>query len=388
MNGNGGNDISKVYNFISELINFENKEINLEFLSEDFYDELLNVETEINYDFTYENYEKLIQLYLTGISVNMKKNNNEKAKGFAIRAINFLSNSECIKLIKDKKKCEKNENLKISKVIESEKLEIEKKQNNLSKRKIEINLIKNNRIMQSLNNKNNKNLIKSKLNEYYQNIKNGKSLLNKELDKQIKSFEIKKRHKLNKKNNQKKEIYSNSINEISDLDDSRNSDSLSDNFNYNKKIIDELELNKINKNFLIKNKNNLFNLKNQIDDYIINYSNNIYDNNFIIMAEKIKSLYNEKYLKYYDVHNEYYIKIKNIEFLLSNDDDINENEINDLISSMRNEEKEIINKINQDYSKLINEEILNTRNNNLNNCSMYLQEKMKCEIFSQLNKMF
>ena len=388
MNGNGGNDISKVYNFISELINFENKEINLEFLSEDFYDELLNVETGINYDFTYENYEKLIQLYLTGISVNMKKNNKEKAKGFAIRAINFLSNSECIKLIKDKKKCEKNENLKISKVIESEKLEIEKKQNNLSKRKIEINLIKNNRIIQSLNNKNNKNLIKSKLNEYYQNIKNGKSLLNKELDKQIKSFEIKKRHKLNKKNNQKKEIYSNSINEISDLDDSRNSDSLSDNFNYNKKIIDELELNKINKNFLIKNKNNLFNLKNQIDDYIINYSNNIYDNNFIIMAEKIKSLYNEKYLKYYDVHNEYYIKIKNIEFLLSNDDDINENEINDLISSMRNEEKEIINKINQDYSKLINEEILNTRNNNLNNCSMYLQEKMKCEIFSQLNKMF
>jgi hypothetical protein len=388
MNGNGGNDISKVYNFISELINFENKEINLEFLSEDFYDELLNVETGINYDFTYENYEKLIQLYLTGISVNMKKNNNEKAKGFAIREINFLSNSECIKLIKDKKKCEKNENLKISKVIESEKLEIEKKQNNLSKRKIEINLIKNNRIIQSLNNKNNKNLIKSKLNEYYQNIKNGKSLLNKELDKQIKSFEIKKRHKLNKKNNQKKEIYSNSINEISDLDDSRNSDSLSDNFNYNKKIIDELELNKINKNFLIKNKNNLFNLKNQIDDYIINYSNNIYDNNFIIMAEKIKSLYNEKYLKYYDVHNEYYIKIKNIEFLLSNDDDINENEINDLISSMRNEEKEIINKINQDYSKLINEEILNTRNNNLNNCSMYLQEKMKCEIFSQLNKMF
>ena len=79
------------------------------------------------------------------------------------------------------------------------------------------------------------------------------------------------------------------------MDDSRNSDSLSDNFNYNKKIIDELELNKINKNFLIKNKNNLFNLKNQIDDYIINYSNNIYDNNFIIMAEKIKSLYNEKY---------------------------------------------------------------------------------------------
>jgi hypothetical protein len=132
----------------------------------------------------------------------------------------------------------------------------------------------------------------------------------------------------------------------------------------------------------------LFNLKNQIDEYIINYSNNIYDNNFIILAEKIKSLYNEKYLKYYDIHNEYCSKIKNIKYLLSNDDDTDENEINDLISSMENQEKEIINKINEDYCKLIDEEILNLKFNNLNNNSTYLQEKMKCEIFSQLNKMF
>ena len=143
MNGNGGNDISKVYNFISELINFENKEINLEFLSEDFYDELLNVETGINYDFTYENYEKLIQLYLKGIAFYMQKNNNEKAKGFAIRAINFLSNSDCIKLIKKRKKNEKKENITISQICKNKIDEIKKKQNNFSKGKIEINLMKN-----------------------------------------------------------------------------------------------------------------------------------------------------------------------------------------------------------------------------------------------------
>ena len=106
------------------------------------------------------------------------------------------------------------------------------------------------------------------------------------------------------------------------------------------------------------------------------------------MAEKIKSLYNEKYLKYYDIHNEYCSKIKNIKYLLSNDEDTDENEINDLISSMENEEKEIINKINEDYYKLIHEEMINLKNNSLNNSSTYLQEKMKCEIFSQLNKMF
>ena len=389
MNENGGNDISKVYNYISQLINIENEEIDLEFLPNNFYDEILNVETEINYDFTYDNCKKLIQLYLKGIGFYMKKNNNEKAKGFAIRAINFLSNSECIKLIKERKKNIKKENIKISQICQNKIDEIETKQVNLPKRKIEINLIKNYEKKQSLNLNTYRTSINSKLKEYYQNIKNIKSLLNKELDKQTKSFEIKKRNKLNnKKNNHENEIYTNSTSEISEMDESRNSDTLSDNLNNNKKIIDELDIDKINKNFLVKNKINLFNLKNQIDEYIINYSNNIYDNNFIILAEKIKSLYNKKYLKYYDIHNEYCSKIKNIKYLLSNDDDTDENEINDLISAMENEEKEIINKINEDYYKLIHEEMINLKNNSLNNSSTYLQEKMKCEIFSQLNKMF
>lgn len=389
MNENGGNDISKVYNYISQLINIENEEIDLEFLPNNFYDEILNVETEINYDFTYDNCKKLIQLYLKGIGFYMKKNNNEKAKGFAIRAINFLSNSECIKLIKERKKNVKKDKIKISQICQNKIDEIETKQVNLPKRKIEINLIKNYEKKQSLNLNTYRTSINSKLKEYYQNIKNIKSLLNKELDKQTKSFEIKKRNKLNnKKNNHENEIYTNSTSEISEMDESRNSDTLSDNLNNNKKIIDELDIDKINKNFLVKNKINLFNLKNQIDDYIINYSNNIYDNNFIILAEKIKSLYNEKYLKYYDIHNEYCSKIKNIKYLLSNDEDTDENEINDLISSMENEEKEIINKINEDYYKLIHEEMINLKNNSLNNSSTYLQEKMKCEIFSQLNKMF
>ena len=389
MNENGGNDISKVYNYISELINKEIKEIDLQILPNNFYDEILNIETEINYDFTYENYEKLIQLYLKGIAFYMQKNNNEKAKGFAIRAINFLSNSDCIKLIKKRKKNEKKENITISQICKNKIDEIKKKQNNFSKGKIEINLMKNYEKKDSLYFNDSQNSIHLKIKEYHQNIKNIKSLLKNELDKQTKSFEIKKRNKVNnKKINQENENYTNSTTEISEMDESRNSDSLSDNFTYNKKIIDELDICKINKYFLLKNKNNLFNLKNQIDEYIINYSNNIYDNNFIILAEKIKSLYNEKYLKYYDIHNEYCSKIKNIKYLLSNDDDTDENEINDLISSMENQEKEIINKIKEDYCKLIDEEILNLKFNNLNNNSTYLQEKMKCEIFSQLNKMF
>ena len=142
MNENGGNDISKVYNYISQLINIENEEIDLEFLPNNFYDEILNVETEINYDFTYDNCKKLIQLYLKGIGFYMKKNNNEKAKGFAIRAINFLSNSECIKLIKERKKNIKKKNIKIRKIKKNKKYKNKKKKFKIIKRKIKIKIIK------------------------------------------------------------------------------------------------------------------------------------------------------------------------------------------------------------------------------------------------------
>ena len=108
MNKNGGEDIVRVYNYIIELTNIKPKDIEIKKLPEFYYESLLDLEIEISNDFSNENFEKLIQLYLTGIKIYMEKNDTEKAQGLGIRVINFLSNSEAIKKLSARKKEVKN----------------------------------------------------------------------------------------------------------------------------------------------------------------------------------------------------------------------------------------------------------------------------------------
>ena len=154
----------------------------------------------------------------------------------------------------------------------------------------------------------------------------------------------------------------------------------------NKKIIEDIYKFKVN--LPLKYKKNLLNLKNQIDNYIVNYANNIYDNYFMKSSEKIKSILEEKHLKYVEIHKEYCTKMKNIKFLLSIDEDTNDEEINEILDTMKKEENEIINKMNVDYDKLLTYEISNYKKDNLKNFSPILEEKIKRDIYSELNKMF
>ena len=55
---------------------------------------------------------------------------------------------------------------------------------------------------------------------------------------------------------------------------------------------------------------------------------------------------------------------------------------------MKKEENEIINKMNVDYDKLLTYEISNYKKDNLKNFSPILEEKIKRDIYSELNKMF
>jgi hypothetical protein len=147
MNKNSGEDIVRVYNYIIELTNIKPKDIEIKKLPEFYYESLLDLEIEISNDFSNENFEKLIQLYLTGIKIYMEKNDTEKAQGLGIRVINFLSNSEVIKKLKERKKEEKNKSLFSSEKLNKEEdkfenLKIEFSQKNSPKKKIGgINLI-------------------------------------------------------------------------------------------------------------------------------------------------------------------------------------------------------------------------------------------------------
>ena len=394
MNKNGGEDIVRVYNYIIELTNIKPKDIEIKKLPEFYYESLLDLEIEISNDFSNENFEKLIQLYLTGIKIYMEKNDTEKAQGLGIRVINFLSNSEVIKKLKERKKEEKNKSLFSSEKLNKEEdkfenLKIEFSQKNSPKKKIGgINLIQKIEKQNTFNISHEKNKVQRKLNDYYKNSKNIKLIVDQELNKQKKSFELRRRNKFeNKKINLEKENCTVLTTETTELDESQNFEMMDLNNNEpNKKIIEDIYKFKVN--LPLKHKKNLLNLKNQIDNYIVNYANNIYDNYFMKSSEKIKSILEEKHLKYVEIHKEYCTKMKNIKFLLSIDEDTNDEEINEILDSMKKEENEIINKMNADYDKLLTHEISNFKKDNLKNFPPILEEKIKRDIYSELNKMF
>ena len=394
MNKNGGEDIVRVYNYIIELTNIKPKDIEIKKLPEFYYESLLDLEIEISNDFSNENFEKLIQLYLTGIKIYMEKNDTEKAQGLGIRVINFLSNSEVIKKLKERKKEEKNKSLFSSEKLNKEEdkfenLKIEFSQKNSPKKKIGgINLIQKIEKQNTFNISHEKNKVQRKLNDYYKNSKNIKLIVEQELNKQKQSFELRRRNKFeNKKINLEKENCTVLTTETTELDESQNFEMMDLNNNEpNKKIIEDIYKFKVN--LPLKHKKNLLNLKNQIDNYIVNYANNIYDNYFMKSSEKIKSILEEKHLKYVEIHKEYCTKMKNIKFLLSIDEDTNDEEINEILDTMKKEENEIINKMNVDYDKLLTYEISNYKKDNLKNFSPILEEKIKRDIYSELNKMF
>ncbi len=394
MNKNGGEDIVRVYNYIIELTNIKPKDIEIKKLPEFYYENLLDLEIEISNDFSNENFEKLIQLYLTGIKIYMEKDDSEKAQGLGIRVINFLSNSEVIKKLKERKKEEKNKSFFSSEKLNKEEdkfenLKIEFSQKNSPKKKIGgINLIQKIEKQNTFNISHEKNKVQRKLNDYYKNSKNIKLIVDQELNKQKKSFELRRRNKFeNKKINLEKENCTVLTTETSELDESQNFEMMDLNNNEsNKKIIEDIYKFKVN--LPLKHKKNLLNLKNQIDNYIVNYANNIYNNYFMKSSEKIKSILEEKHLKYVEIHKEYCTKMKNIKFLLSMDEDTNDEEINEILDSMKKEENEIINKMNADYDKLLSYEISNYKKDNLKNFSPILEEKIKHDIYSELNKMF
>ena len=394
MNKNGGEDIVRVYNYIIELTNIKQKDIEIKKLPEFYYESLLDLEIEISNDFSNENFEKLIQLYLTGIKIYMEKNDTEKAQGLGIRVINFLSNSEVIKKLKERKKEEKNKSFFSSEKLNKEEdkfenLKIEFSQKNSPKKKIGgINLIQKIEKQNTFNISHEKNKVQRKLNDYYKNSKNIKLIVEQELNKQKQSFELRRRNKFeNKKINLEKENCTVLTTETTELDESQNFEMMDLNNNEsNKKIIEDIYKFKVN--LPLKHKKNLLNLKNQIDNYIVNYANNIYDNYFMKSSEKIKSILEEKHLKYVEIHKEYCTKMKNIKFLLSIDEDTNDEEINEILDSMKKEENEIINKMNADYDKLLTHEISNFKKDNLKNFPPILEEKIKRDIYSELNKMF
>jgi hypothetical protein len=135
------------------------------------------------------------------------------------------------------------------------------------------------------------------------------------------------------------------------------------------------------------------NIEEKIKSYCEGLHTNYYNEIFENFSTKLKELYDEKYKKYIQVNNEYHSSIIENEFKYENEEKIDENEkihIQNIIESLKEEEKDQIDKILDEYNSNISELIDDFKHNCFKkNIGIQLrQEQLKLDIYTIINEAF
>ena len=134
-----------------------------------------------------------------------------------------------------------------------------------------------------------------------------------------------------------------------------------------------------------------------IEQKLKKYADNINSHFYLEMFDnffyKLKELYDNKYKKYIEVNDEYHSSIKGKEFIIESNDnlDINEkNNLQNIIDGLKEEEKDQIDKILDEYNTniklLINEFKQNLFKNNVG--IQLIEEQLKLDIITIINEAF
>ena len=115
-----------------------------------------------------------------------------------------------------------------------------------------------------------------------------------------------------------------------------------------------------------------------------------YKDIFDQFSSGLKELYELKYNKYIEIRNEYHNQIKEYEFILENDDTIDENrknEITQTIDSLNEEQQHQIATIEDEFNRKIMEKISEFKMNSFkkNSGIQLLEEQVKLDIYSKIN---
>ena len=108
---------------------------------------------------------------------------------------------------------------------------------------------------------------------------------------------------------------------------------------------------------------------------------------------KLKELYDEKYKKYIKVNDEYHSNIKENEFIMESDDNMDEMEkigIQNIIDCLKEEQKDQIDQILDEYNKKINT-LKNDYKRNLfekNIGIQLIEEQLKLDFYTMVNNAF
>ena len=132
----------------------------------------------------------------------------------------------------------------------------------------------------------------------------------------------------------------------------------------------------------------------QIESFMIEYMNNFnecyYKDAFEQFSSGLKELYESKYNKYIEIRNEYHNQIKEKEYLLENDENLNEEkklEIQQTIDSLNEEQQHQIETVEDEFNRKIIEKISEFKLNSFKNNSgiQLLEEQLKLNIYSLIN---
>ena len=179
-----------------------------------------------------------------------------------------------------------------------------------------------------------------------------------------------------------------------------NKGSEKDNLNLNK-IIENKE-NKDDKQELMDSKINkipakfqstYYQVESLINEYMNDFNEFYYKEIFEQFSSQLRELYELKYKKYIEIRNEYHTQIKENEYLLDNDENLNEEkkaEIQQTIDSLNEEQQHQIAIIEDEFNRKIIDKITEFKLNSFkkNSGIQLMEEQVKLDIYSLINDSF
>lgn len=143
----------------------------------------------------------------------------------------------------------------------------------------------------------------------------------------------------------------------------------------------------------VNNKNEMIieDINKIIMNYVGEYNLYFYKYYFSKTLETLKQIVQEKYNKYIDISKNYYSQIKETQFTLSQDNTKTEQEIESIISSLKEEKNIQLFQIEDEYNKTLNSQISTLKEiafQKSNPSILFLQEKLQYSIYEKMNHLF
>ena len=134
-------------------------------------------------------------------------------------------------------------------------------------------------------------------------------------------------------------------------------------------------------------------VEDKMKKYVKDLNDHFYKDTFELFSLELKELYDKKYNKYIEVNNEYHNNIKEKEYQLENDENLDEAKkllIQQIIDSLKEEQKDQIDKITDEFNELIDSKISEFKRTFWKkDCGINLmEEQLKLDIYTMINEAF